>query len=145
MLIEALLGTYLLSHDLFESVIQMNMITHRSRLAIFDLKKVIRFVNHSTASVLSHMHKSLNHPFLIWLFYLLFSLTSLHLNSHYKDYGWTCTFIVDNLILCKATAEMTDICYQFEKSGTCRFGNECKFSHIFTNADSHLRFLLKLK
>lgn len=145
MLIEALLDTYLLSHDLFESVIQMNMITHRSRLAIFDLKKDIRFVNHSTASVLSHMHKSLNHSFLIWLFYLLFSLTSLHLNSHYKDYDWTCTFIVISLILCKATAEMTDICYQFKKSSTCCFKNECKFSHIFTNADSHLRFLLKLK
>ncbi len=65
MLIEALPGTYLLPHDLFESAIQMNMITHRSRLAIFDLKKGIRFVNHSTAPVLSHMHKSLNHPFLI--------------------------------------------------------------------------------
>ncbi len=145
MLIEALPDTYLLSHELFESVIQMNMITHRSRLAIFDLKKVIRFVNHSTASVLSHMHKSLNHPFLIWLSYLLFALTSLHLNSQYKDYDWTCTFIVVNLILCKATAEMTDICYQFEKSGTCRFENECKFFHIFTNADFHLRSLLKLK
>ncbi len=65
-----------------------------------------------------------------------FTLAPSHMHP-YKDYRWMRIKEFANFDIHGVIDGMADICYQFAESKRCRFGNRCKYVHVFTNVDSH--------